>query len=243
LTAAADVIGERQQAEFARKVAPFIAAGQVGKISGLSVDYVAEYEKAFGPLLSNWSQFNRRELLSEIKAQMGAGWTPSPEAETFAAELDQVVAARASILANQINDDLNRRLREAAAVEATGGQSLAAVSGLALPLATWGKLAVNAVTQTANLTREEVARVEGPPVELATYSAIMDKVTCSNCKAVDGEVFEFGSADYIQNRPPNKNCLSTLGPYGNVCRCIYVYKFGTAAPGKFEGSGVGEVPQ
>ena len=239
LTTVADAIGERQRAEFAKRVAPFVAAGQVGKIAGLSVDYAAEYEKAFAPLLANWSQFNRRELLSEIKAQAGASWTPSPEAETFAAELDQVVQARAVILANQINDDLNRRLREAAAVEATGGQSLAAIAGLALPLATWGKLAVNAVTQTANLTREEVARVEGPPVESATYSAIMDKVTCSNCRSVDGEVFEFGSADYIENRPPNKNCLSTLGPYGNVCRCIYVYKFGTAAPGKFEGSGVG----
>jgi len=239
LTAIADAIGERQRADFAKLAAPFIAAGQVNKIAGLSVDYLAEYEKAFAPLLANWSQFNRRELLSEIKAQAGSNWTPSAEPETFAAELDQVVAARASILANQINDDLNRRLREAATVEATGGQSLAAVSGLAMPLATWEKLAVNAVTQTANLTREEVARVEGPPVELATYSAIMDKVTCSNCRAVDGEVFEFGSADYIQNRPPNKNCLSTLGPYGNVCRCIYVYKFGTAAPGKFEGSGLG----
>lgn len=239
LTAIADAIGERQRADFAKLAAPFIAAGQVAKIAGLSVDYAAEYEKAFAPLLANWSQFNRRELLSEIKAQAGSNWTPSVEPETFAAELDQVVAARASILANQINDDLNRRLREVATVEATGAQSLAAISGLALPLATWEKLAVNAVTQTANLTREEVARVEGPPVELATYSAIMDKVTCSNCRSVDGEVFQFGSADYLENRPPNKNCLSTLGPYGNVCRCIYVYKFGTAAPGKFEGSGVG----
>lgn len=239
LTAVADAIGERQRADFARRVAPLIASGQVSKIAGLSVDYVAEYEKAFEPLLANWSAFNRRELLAEIKAQAGANWTPSAEPETFAAELDQVVQARAGILANQINDDLNRRLREAAAVEATGGQSLAAVSGLALPLATWGKLAVNAVTQTANLTREEVARVEGPPVETATYSAIMDKVTCQNCRRVDGEVFQFGSSEYLANRPPNKNCLSTLGPYGNVCRCIYVYKFGTAAPGKFEGPAVG----
>lgn len=239
LTTVADAIGERQRAEFARRVAPFIAAGQVGKIAGLSVDFVPEYEKAFAPLLSNWSAFNRRELLAEIKAQTGGSWTPSAEPETFAAELDQVVQARAGILANQINDDLNRRLREAAAVEATGGQSLAAVAGLALPLATWGKLAVNAVTQTANLTREEVARVEGPPVETATYSAIMDKVTCSNCRQVDGEVFQFGSAEYLANRPPNKKCLSTLGPYGNVCRCVYVYKFGTAAPGKFDGPAVG----
>lgn len=239
LTTVADAIGERQRAEFARRVAPFIAAGQVGKIAGLSVDFVPEYEKAFAPLLSNWSAFNRRELLAEIKAQTGGSWTPSAEPETFAAELEQVVQARAGILANQINDDLNRRLREAAAVEATGGQSLAAVAGLALPLATWGKLAVNAVTQTANLTREEVARVEGPPVETATYSAIMDKVTCSNCRQVDGEVFQFGSAEYLANRPPNKKCLSTLGPYGNVCRCIYVYKFGTAAPGKFDGPAVG----
>ena len=240
LTTVADAIGERQRAEFARRVAPFIASGQVSKIAGLSVDFVPEYEKAFAPLLSNWSAFNRRELLAEIKAQTGGSWTPSAEPETFAAELEQVVQARAGILANQINDDLNRRLREAAAVEATGGQSLAAVADLALPLATWGKLAVNAVTQTANLTREEVARVEGPPVETATYSAIMDKVTCSNCRRVDGEVFQFGSAEYLANRPPNKNCLSTLGPYGNVCRCIYVYKFGTAAPGKFDGPAVGE---
>jgi len=239
LTTIADAIAERQRADFAKLAAPFIAAGQVNKIAALSVDYVPEYEKAFIPLLSNWSAFNRRELLAEIKAQTGGSWTPSAEPETFAAELEQVVQARAGILANQINDDLNRRLREAAAVEATGGQSLAAVAGLALPLATWGKLAVNAVTQTANLTREEVARVEGPPVETATYSAIMDKVTCSNCRQVDGKVFQFGSAEYLANRPPNKKCLSTLGPYGNVCRCVYVYKFGTAAPGKFDGPAVG----
>lgn len=239
LTTVSDAIAERQRAAFLKLAAPLISAGKVSKISGLSVDYAPEYKAAFYPILSNWSAFNRRELLSEIKAQTGASWEAAPEPETFAAELDQVVEARAEILANQINDDLNRRLREAAAVEATGGQSLAALAALPLPLATWGKLAVNAVTQTANLTREEVARVEGPPIEIATYSAIMDKVTCSNCRRVDGEVFEFGSSEYVANRPPNKNCLSTLGPYGNVCRCIYVYKFGTAAPGKFEGSAVG----
>lgn len=243
LTTVADAIGERQRAEFAKRVAPLIASGSVGKIAGLSVDYAPEYQAAFYPVLSNWSAFNRRELLAEIKAQTGGNWEPAPEPETFAAELDQVVQARAEILANQINDDLNRRLREAAAVEATGGQSLAAVESLTLPIATWGKLAVNAVTQTGNLTREEVARVEGPPIETATYSAIMDKVTCSNCRRVDGEVFQFGSSEYVANRPPNKNCLSTLGPYGNVCRCIYVYKFGTAAPGKFSGSGVGAAPE
>lgn len=236
LTALAQGIATKQRAQFLREAGPLIAAGDVKAIAALKFSMFGDYQSAFLSLLQSWSDANRAEMLAEIRSQVGAGWKPKPEPETFYAELSDIVETQASNLAKVIDEDWQKRVREVSLSEASGLNQVSVVKELPMPTQTWVRQGTQATTQVANLTREEVARVEGPPIESATYSAIMDRLTCRNCKALDGKVFKFGSPEYLKNRPPLYNCLSTLGPYGNVCRCIYAYRF-AAETG--EGGGAG----
>lgn len=227
-------LAESARSEFIRAVRPLVEAGDVKAIAALQFSKVEEFEKVFENFLLNWSETNRRDLLDEIKSQVGAGWKPSPEAATFPAELAQVVEAQAAALARTLDSSWVKRLKDEALTQAAGLRSVAALAEVEPPLATWQKQSMQTSTNVANLTREEVARTEGPPIKSARYSAIMDRLTCSNCGLLDGKDFVFGSAEYLKNRPPLYNCLSRLGPYGNVCRCIYVYTFAGASQ-EFEG--------
>lgn len=236
LAALAQGIASKQRTQYLKQAAPLIAAGDVKALSALRFSAFTEYEAAFVTMLQSWSDASRAEMLAEIRSQVGAGWKPKPEAETFAAELSEIVETQAANLAKIIDDDWQKRVREVSLTEASGLNQVSVVKDLPMPTQTWVRQGTQASTQVANLTREEVARLEGPPINSATYSAIMDRVTCHNCKALDGKVFKFGSPEYLKFRPPLSNCLSTLGPYGNVCRCIFVYRF-AAETG--EGGGAG----
>tara|TARA_R110000868_G_scaffold286410_2_gene546888 strand:- start:4176 stop:7436 length:3261 start_codon:yes stop_codon:yes gene_type:complete len=222
-------LAESARSEFIRAVRPLVEAGDVKAIAALQFSKVEEFEKVFENFLLNWSETNRRDLLDEIKAQVGAGWKPSAEAATFPAELAQVVEAQAAALARTLDSSWVKRLKDEALTQAAGVRSVAALAEVEPPLATWQKQSMQTSTNVANLTREEVARTEGPTIKSARYSAIMDRLTCSNCGLLDGKDFVFGSAEYLKNRPPLYNCLSRLGPYGNVCRCIYIYTFAGAS--------------
>jgi hypothetical protein len=222
-------LAEDARKEFVRKVRPLVEAGDVAAIASMQFSKVEEFKKMFSEFLASWSETNRKDLLSEVRAQVGSSWTPSEDAETFPAELRAIVDSQAESLARVLDADWTKRLRDAALVQATGLGTVAAISSLEPPVATWEKQSMQASTTVSNLTREETARTEAPKIVSARYSAIMDRQTCPNCKSLDGRDFAFGSGDYIKNRPPLYNCLSRLGPYGNVCRCIYVYTFEGAA--------------
>jgi hypothetical protein len=222
-------LAEDARKEFIRKVKPFVEAGDVAAIASMQFSKVEEFKKVFAEFLASWSETNRRDLLSEVRAQVGSSWTSTEDEETFPAELQAIVDSQAESLARVLDADWTKRLRDAALVQATGLGTVAAISSLEPPVATWEKQSMQASTTVSNLTREETARLEAPKIVSARYSAIMDRLTCANCKSLDGRDFAFGSGDYIKNRPPLYNCLSRLGPYGNVCRCVYVYTFEGAA--------------
>jgi hypothetical protein len=225
----ASKLAEDARREFIRKVKPLVEAGDVAGIAALEFSKVEEFKKVFVEFLTSWSETNRKDLLSEVRAQVGSDWTSTEDLETFPAELQSIVDSQAESLARVLDADWSKRLRDAALVQATGLGTVTAIAALEPPVATWEKQSLQASTTVSNLTREETARLEAPKIVSARYSAIMDRLTCPNCRALDGRDFVFGSAAYIQNRPPLYNCLSRLGPYGNVCRCIYVYTYEGAA--------------
>lgn len=225
LTTGCALVAKRQQAAFVKETAEAIAAGDVGAIARADVSMRAEYLAVIAPMLTRWAGWSAKAMRAEIRSQVGAGYEPAPEPATMAAGVDDVVRARSEVLAAQFDDDWQRRLREKAMAEATSTRSIAAVAAEPVPVATWEKSATNATTTVANVSREEVARSEGPEIESATYSAIMDGDTCSECAGVDLQVFDFGTAAYVEHRPPYRMCMSRLGPNGNVCRCIYIYRF------------------
>lgn len=74
------------------------------------------------------------------------------------------------------------------------------------------------LTKAFNMGRDEFAKAYGDEVESAQYSAILDGDQCEECDELDGEEFDFGSAEYEANAPPNRRCHG-----GPRCRCIYVF--------------------
>jgi len=225
LTTGCALVAKRQQAAFVKATGTAIAEGDIGAIAGADVSMRAEYLAVIEPMLARWAGWSAKTMRAEIRSQVGPGWEPAAEPATMAAGVDDVVRARSEVLATQFDDDWQRRLREKAMAEATSTRSVAAVAAEPVPVATWEKTATNATTTVANVSREEVARAEGPEIESATYSAIMDGDTCSECAGADLQVFDFGTAAYVEHRPPYRMCMSRLGPNGNVCRCIYIYRF------------------
>lgn len=79
--------------------------------------------------------------------------------------------------------------------------------------------AASVTTAAFNIGREEVANQLGE-VRVVRLSAVMDNVTCEYCERMDGEEFEFGSAEHDAHVPPLIDCEGR-----HNCRCILVYDF------------------
>lgn len=236
LSVIASKIAEKARSQYVKRIKDAIISGDVKAIAESSLSMYDELLPVIHDFLEAWSQSNRKELISEIRSQAGRNWKSKIEAETFPAELSEIVETQAKALAEAFDADWSKRLKDSALSEASGLRNIESIRNIEPPVASWQKQSTSSTTKVANLTREEIARIEGPAIKSAQYSAIMDKLTCDNCKALDGQTFAFGSAQYLRNRPPLYNCKSTLGPYGNVCRCIYVYEFEGSVEG-FSGPG------
>jgi hypothetical protein len=183
------------------------------------------YEAIISTRLTQWAEITSKQMKTEIRSQVGSQFLPEADDKLFGAELKAIVAANAATLAKRLNDDLNARLMAAASQSALGSRNVMEVAAMPLAKETYKKWTLATVNIVNNFVREETARLLGPPIKQVTYSAIMDQDTCPECSRLDGTTYVYGSPAYIANRPPNQKCLSKLGPYGNVCRCIYVYAF------------------
>jgi hypothetical protein len=83
------------------------------------------------------------------------------------------------------------------------------------------------VSEALNLGRESTARRNELLVRKAEYSAILDDGTCPICAKLDGKDLEFGSDEYEEVKPPNRNCEG-----GNRCRCTVIFTFASEAPAR-----------
>jgi hypothetical protein len=219
---------KKHSAEFANRASASIKAGKVPE-AGIVYDFTPDaYEAILLHRLSQWAKMSRRQMMEEVRNQVGSKFIPDKEEAVYAAAVEDVIETNAAILAKRLNDDWNTRLLQAATTAALGTRSVAEVAALAIPKETYGRYTMATVNTVNNLVREQTARDFAPKIKKVTYSAIMDRATCSNCSALDGSDFDYGSPEYIKYRPPLFDCKSTLGPYGNACRCIYVYSFAEA---------------
>lgn len=89
---------------------------------------------------------------------------------------------------------------------------------------TLAKVSERAISTVFNAGRDSVAGdvatvLAGQGRKLyATYSSVLDRRTCRECKALDGVRVEYKSARYLDIMPPHK-CLG-----GHRCRCIWIYE-------------------
>lgn len=212
--------------EFARQAQELVNAGDWAALGALSVDWAGQYAAASAPTLEAVAVLASRDMVAEIRSQVGAGWLPDEEPTSFATDLAGIRDAQSANLGRKASDAWNTRLREAAVRAGQNGDAVAsALRDVEPPTAEFAKFAKTADTTTLNAARETTAAERGPRIVKVQYSAIMDKRTCAECKAKDGRLYEYGSPQYVADRPPLSTCLSTLGPNGNQCRCIYVYEF------------------
>lgn len=75
------------------------------------------------------------------------------------------------------------------------------------------------VTKAFNMGREEFAQERGDEVDSVELSALLDGGQCVECEALDGEEYDFNSAEHVAHVPP----LTSVCRGGEKCRCLLVY--------------------
>ena len=204
---------------------PYITGRDVAGIANLSIDWTERYRQAILPALRSLSEFSNQDMLDEIAAQIGSNtWVATSETVTGSAS--QVEAA-AMLASRAVNDRVNEQLR-GAALQAANGAKLSVLAAAPLSVGNTGSgLLEQAASTTVNETRAATASEQGPKIEKAVYSAVMDRLTCIVCAKADGTEVDFGSDKYRQMSPPNPRCKSVTNSGGlrNLCQCVWVYEY------------------
>ena len=87
-------------------------------------------------------------------------------------------------------------------------------------------IAQEGITTIVAEAREEVFTEEGPAIESAQVSEVMDGSTCEECARHDGLIVQVGTPEYEYHKPPFVLCRSALNKTrGNLCRRFYFYRF------------------
>lgn len=212
--------------EFVRQANERIAVGDYVGIGAMYVDLVDQYAAAAAQSLDAVAKLGARDMTQEIRAIAGPLWTPEPEPSSFSESLDAIKRAQALSLGQKACDAWNQRMRDAALRAGANGDAVrSAINALEIPTADFARFAKTADSVTLSAAREVTAAAKGPEIVGADYTAIMDRVTCPECRARDGVRYVYGSSAYKQDSPPLQVCKSTLGPLGNACRCLWQYEF------------------
>ena len=218
-------VQRRHRDEYTTLARPLLADGRADAVAALSVDYTAEYLEAIEARTAELQAFVRDDMRDEIKAQVG-DTAAVPQVNTQGAPSESQVRGSAALLAQRVNDDTNRRLQSAAFNVATGG-GLSMLTRMQLGIGhRTGLLVAQVASVAANEARDQVAQ-EGPRVKWATYSAVMDFLTCDVCASFDQRRYKYPSAEYEKAKPPNPRCngFQSTGGAATPCRCIMVYEF------------------
>lgn len=219
-------VAEAHRGEFIRAADERMAAGDYVGLGSLYVDMGDAYATAAAGVLDAVARLGSRDMMGEIRAIAGPGWTPEPESPALAQSLSAIKAAQAASLGQKASDAWNQRMRDAALRAGANGDAVrAAVRGLDVPTAEFARFAKTADSVTLSAARDATAAERGPTITGAVYTAIMDRVTCPECKARDGMEYQYGSDAYKADSPPLQVCRSTLSPLGNACRCLWQYEF------------------
>jgi len=199
-------------------------------ISDLDINHISRYRAAIVPILQELSDFANKDMLEEISSQIGSK-TWIANSETISGSAAQVEAA-ASMAARAVNDRVNEQLRGAALQVANGAKSSTLrTAALSVGNAASGLLE-QAASTTVNETRANTAAEQGPKIEKAVYSAVMDRLTCEVCAKADGTEVDYGTQKYIDMTPPNPRCKSVQNSGGvrNLCQCVWIYEYVDSIP-------------
>lgn len=149
-----------------------------------------------------------------------------PRKSTAAAE------AKAKKTIASMRDHLLRRMRarlisdierEAIDVIRQGGEPDEVVARVVQRQLDTGALRQDAglvMTKAFNVGREQFARERGSEVASVELSALLDGSQCGPCSMLDGQEYEFESAEHDAHVPPLSECEG-----GDACRCLLVYNF------------------
>jgi hypothetical protein len=224
-TTTLQALSEGHRREFAAAVGPLIDAGDVAAIAALEIDYTSVYRADILDALERVDRSARRIQTEELRRAGLEINTDAPPVQYLPGEPDPVTRMRAlaSLKAEQVNDEVNDQLRQAAldAVDTDDDSTLLAF--ILPPTIAAGLITSAALRTLATAQDDEVRRVrEGRPT-LAVHTERMDAHTCEPCRQVHGRVYVVGSADYRRNKPPYRLCESVASATGNKCRGYLIY--------------------
>lgn len=231
MTRAIEAEQRAHRAAYAQAAQPLIDRRDVAGIAALNIDYTERYRQAMLPALRSLAEFANSDMLAEIAAQIGSNtWVATSDTVTGSAA--QVEAA-ATLAAKAVNDRVNEQLRGAALQVANGARPSTLTAAPVSIGNTAGGLLEQAASTTVNETRAVTAAEQGPKIERAVYSAVMDRYTCPECARADGTEVEYGSERYRRLSPPNPRCRSVVNSGGtrNLCQCVWVYEYATPTVG------------
>lgn len=149
----------------------------------------------------------------------------SPSAVEAQSQLTQQRKHLVKRIRNRLSSDLEK---EAIDVERTGGDPEEVVARTLQRQVDTGAFRADAgivTTKAFNVGRDEFAQESGDQVTSVELSAVMDLATCGPCELLDGQEFDFNSAEHEQHVPP----LSSECDGGDNCRCILIYNFDRSA--------------
>ena len=225
MTKAIEAQQKLHRTQWTNTATPYINNRDVAGIANLNIDWTEQYRQAILPSLRSLSEFSNADMLEEIAAQIGSNtWVATSDKTTGSAS--QVEAA-AMLASRAVNDRVNEQLR-GAALQAANGAKLSVLAAATLSVGNTGSgLLEQAASTTVNETRAVTASEQGPKIEKAVYSAVMDRLTCIVCAKADGTEVDYGTEKYRQMTPPNPRCKSVTNSGGlrNLCQCVWVYEY------------------
>lgn len=149
---------------------------------------------------------------------------PEAEAEEVETRVERVLEAQKRLLARKMRArllaDMEREALEVIRTDGEVGDVVARTVESQLETGAFKSDASSVLTKAWNMGREQFAEERGDQVEAVELSAILDGATCEGCARLDGDTFDFDSAEHRSHVPPLRECKG-----GDRCRCLLIYRF------------------
>lgn len=202
----------------------------------ISLPLVDEIERAIKDTQQRVFAYGGQQVQDELRKQ-GASIAATARGENIFALADVSASANkraakshlvtsAQVTSEKLSDTWYGRI-----LDEVGRERRTGTQGDALEQAVLGRLSDAADVGVAREARAEVNEAFGlgrateasahkDDIAGCVYSAILDANTCEECEAADGEEFAYGSEEYFDLLPPNKDCEGR-----DACRCVILYLY------------------
>jgi hypothetical protein len=218
-------VQRRQIAQITESAMKDIREGRLSKFLETKIPWRDQMEATVYKTLLDLFTFGKEQVANELKRQRGIRKMAEPVQKPTPTE---VLKARAKAVTETLATKLHaamtwEALRQSKAGEAD--QQIFASTLMNLSAHDLEMVAQFSVNEAFSMGREDEAHAHGD-ITRVVYSALMDRFTCEACEELDGNEYQFPSAEWDEVVPPYKNCEGR-----DRCRCVGVYVYSDETEG------------